>query len=213
MAATVPSRASQTGGRGALNPVGAPPARPPSASKEYSYAWFCLRSRPKHEHIAARHLAEMDGVESFLPRIRFRRKTRQGPAWVTEALFPNYLFARFDWHVSLRRVHHAPGVAGVVHFGDKWPTLSDAAIVEVRELCGPEALCVLSADLAVGDAVEIGAGAFHGLQAVVTRVLPAKARIAVLLDFLGRQTQVELPQDAVIHQADARTRLQGGLTD
>src|SRR5258705_250702 len=60
-------------------------------------AWFCLRARSKHEHIAARHLQQMTDVEVFLPRIRFRRKTRQGPAWVTEALFPNYLFARFDW--------------------------------------------------------------------------------------------------------------------
>lgn len=149
----------------------------------------------------------MEGVETFLPRIRFRRKTRQGLAWVTEALFPNYLFARFDWHASLRRVHHAPGIAGVVHFGDKWPTLSDSAVAELRELCGPDELRVLSADMAVGDAVEIAAGAFQGLQAVVTRVMPAKARIAVLLGFLGRQTQVELSQDAVIRQADARTQL------
>ncbi|MBE0545468.1 MAG: hypothetical protein IH623_29375 [Verrucomicrobia bacterium] len=174
---------------------------------ESPFAWFCLKSRPKHEHIAARHLAGMDGVETFLPRIRFRRKTRQGPAWVTEALFPGYLFARFDWHASLRRVHHAPGVAGVVHFGDKWPTLAAAAIAELRELCGPDELRILSADMEVGDAVEIAAGAFQGLQAVVTRVMPAKARIAVLLGFLGRQTQVELPQDAVIRQDDVRTRL------
>ncbi len=177
------------------------------ADTQSQRAWFCLHSRPKHEHIAARHLAGMDGVETFLPRIRFRRKTRQGPAWVTEALFPNYLFARFDWHASLRRVHHAPGIAGVVHFGDKWPTLSDSTISELRQLCGPDELRVLSADMEVGDAVEIAAGAFQGLQAVVTRVMPAKARIAVLLGFLGRQTPVELPQDAVIRQDDVRTRL------
>jgi len=28
---------------------------------------------------------------NFLPRIRFRRTRRQGPVWVTEALFPHYL--------------------------------------------------------------------------------------------------------------------------
>src|SRR5262245_8514765 len=71
-------------------------------------AWFCLRSHPKHEHIAAGHLRAMEGVEVFNPRIRFVRSTRLGPAPVTEAMFPNYLFARFNWRESLTRVHSAP---------------------------------------------------------------------------------------------------------
>src|SRR5262245_34061166 len=58
------------------------------------FGWFCLRSQPKHEHIAARHLERM-GVEVLNPRIRFQRVTRHGPVQVTEAMFPNYLFARF----------------------------------------------------------------------------------------------------------------------
>src|SRR5687768_2875491 len=65
------------------------------ASTVEPVAWFCLRSQPRHEHIAARQLAQMSDVEVFNPRIRFARPTRHGPAWVTESLFPNYLFARF----------------------------------------------------------------------------------------------------------------------
>ena len=61
----------------------------------------------------------------FLPRIRFKRATRQGTAWVTEALFPGYLFARFDWRTSLRLVQHSRGVRGVVHFGERWPAIPD----------------------------------------------------------------------------------------
>ena len=79
--------------------------------------WFCLRSQTKHEHIAAAHLAQLPKLEVYLPRIRFKRSTRMGPAWFTEALFPSYLFARFDLLSSVRRVHHARGVTGVVHFG------------------------------------------------------------------------------------------------
>ena len=56
--------------------------------------WFCLRAQPKHEHIAAAHLQKVSEVEVFLPRVRFQRATRQGMAWVTEALFPNYFFSR-----------------------------------------------------------------------------------------------------------------------
>ena len=102
-----------------LKPEGNPGSEP-------GVAWFCLRSHPKHEHIAARHLQQMEGVEVFNPRIRFSRSTKLGPVNVTEALFPNYLFARFDWKTSLARVHYAPGVSGVVHFGIKWPTVPEA---------------------------------------------------------------------------------------
>jgi transcriptional antiterminator RfaH len=170
-------------------------------------AWFCLRTRPKHEHIAARHLRQMEAVEVFLPRIRFRRKTRQGIVWVTEALFPNYLFARFDWQNSLRRVHHAPGVSGVIHFGDRWPTIPDEVMGDLRRLFGHEELHVVPAEPTVGEPVQIAGGVFHGLSAVVTQVLPGRDRITVLLDFLGRQTTVELPLNQVLREGNERNRV------
>jgi len=170
-------------------------------------AWFCLRAQPKHEHIAAGHLRQMDGLEVFLPRIRFRRKTRQGVVWVTEALFPNYLFARFDWQSSLRRVHHAPGVSGVIHFGERWPTIPESVVAELRRIFGREELHVLPGEPEVGEPVQIAGGAFHGLEAVVTQVLPARKRVTVLLEFLGRQTAVELPLDQVVRSGEVRRRV------
>src|ERR1041385_3491088 len=86
-------------------------------------AWFCIRSQPRHEHIAASHLNKEEGIEIFLPQIRFRRSTRRGPVWSTEALFPNYLFARFELPACARKLHHARGVQGIVHFGNQWPAI------------------------------------------------------------------------------------------
>src|ERR1700748_1946643 len=76
----------------------------------------CVKTQSKREHIAAAALRQNAEVEVFLPRIRFKKNTSRGPAWFTEALFPNYLFARFNFHTCLRYVHHARGVRGVVHF-------------------------------------------------------------------------------------------------
>ncbi|HTX22162.1 MAG TPA: transcription termination/antitermination NusG family protein [Candidatus Aquilonibacter sp.] len=166
-------------------------------------AWFCLCSQPKHEHIAAEHLRK-NGVEIFLPRIRFRRTTCQGTFWVTEALFPNYLFARFDWQNSLRQVQSASGIRGVVHFGERWPTIPEETIEQLRQAVGADQLRVLPARLAPGDEVRIAGGALRGLCAVISRVLPARERVAVLLEFLGRQTTVELPADSVIKEGGAR---------
>ncbi len=154
-------------------------------------AWFCLRSHQKREHIAAEHLRRMGDVEVFNPRMRFTRQTRFGPVEVTESMFPNYLFARFDWQLALARVHFAPGVSGVVHFGSKWPTVPDRAIEEVRAELGGDGARAVPMQLAPGDAVDVVEGAFHGLQAIVSQVMPGKHRVLVLMDFLGRQTMVE----------------------
>ena len=169
--------------------------------------WFCLRSQPKHEHIAAAHLKKMAAVEVFLPRVRFQRATRQGLAWVTEALFPNYLFARFDWQNSLRQVQAARGVSSVVHFGERWPVIEAAVIADLQLAFGADELHIISAELLPGDAVQIAEGSLSGVRAVVSRVIPGRERVAVLMDFLGRQTTIEVPTQAVIKEGDARATM------
>ena len=57
--------------------------RDPAGSSEA--AWYCLQAKHKQEHIAAAHLRELKGVIVFCPRLRFRRQTRTGAAWVTES--------------------------------------------------------------------------------------------------------------------------------
>jgi transcriptional antiterminator RfaH len=160
-------------------------------------AWFCLHSQPKREHIAAGHLRKM-GIEVLNPRIRFERLTKFGALPVTEALFPSYLFARFDLKTSLSRVNYAPGVKHVVHFGSRWPMVPDEVIDEIRVRLGPEEVHVVPSELSPGDKVNLAGGAWHGLEAVITRVLPGKKRVLVLMDFLGRQTTVELDAKRVV---------------
>jgi transcriptional antiterminator RfaH len=169
-------------------------------------AWYCVRSQPKHEHIAAARLRE-EGVEVFLPRIRFKKGSVRGPVWVTEALFPNYLFARFDLRTSTRLVRHAAGVSQIVHFGDEVPTVPDQIITELRAQVGAEELHVIPEGLAPDDRVQISGGALHGLNAVVTQVMPAKERVKVLLNFLGQQTTVEMDTRALVREEGPRKRI------
>lgn len=173
-------------------------------------AWFCVQTQPKREHIAASNLRQDTHVEVFLPRIRYRRSTRRGPAWVTEALFPGYLFARFCLPSLLRRVQSLRGVRGVVHFGHRWPSLPDLFITELRSIVGDAEIKTLSPDLNPGDAVEVVTGAFQGFQALVARVIPRRHRISVLLDFLGRQTSVELSTHQVVQNS---TTLRAGVAE
>ena len=167
-------------------------------------AWFCVQTQPKHEHIAAAQLRQDSGLEVFLPRIRYQRSTRFRRVWVTEALFANYVFARFNLTCDLRRVQTSRGVRSVVHFGSGWPAIPDTVINDLQASLGPDEVKLLSLDLEVGDAVEISHGAFHGLEAVVTRVLPGRERVAILLDFLGRQTALELDRSHLLAKRELK---------
>jgi transcriptional antiterminator RfaH len=163
-------------------------------------SWFCVRSQPKHEHIAAGNLRRMLHIEVFNPRIRFKRPSKRGPVWVTESMFPSYLFAQFRWKGMLEAVRHTFGVAGVVHFGRFWPVLAGDTIRELQDLVGSEEIRLVEPSVKVGEQVEIADGAFAGFQGIVTRVMPAQQRVAVLLDFLGRQSTVELTMSGIIKE-------------
>lgn len=184
-----------------------PEAPTPGPADAAAPAWYCVRSQPKHEHIAAGHLAGGAGIEVYLPRIRFRRATRRGPVWFNEPLFPGYLFARFDLVRQLRQVHHARGVRGVVHFGNHWPAIPAEAIQQLQSAVSADTVRVIEPALAVGDEVTIGSGPFAGLLAVVSRVMPGRERVAVLLEFLGRQTSVELSRDLLIKEENPARQL------
>jgi transcriptional antiterminator RfaH len=168
--------------------------------------WFCVQTVPKHEHIAAACLRQYSDVNVFLPRIRFQRPTKFGPIWITEALFLNYLFARFDLSSCVRRIRAARGVRNVVHFGAEWPCIPDDVIAQLQQAFGQNEVSVVSRDFKAGDLVEIAGGAFCGLQAVVSHAIPAKQRVAILLDFLGRQMTVELDYAALVGDVDVRTK-------
>lgn len=154
--------------------------------------WFCIRTQPKSEHIAAGHLRLMAGVEVYCPRLRFRRATRRGPVWFSEALFPGYLFARFVPMASQKEIACTRAVSTIVRFGGAPARIPDAGIAELRAHMGEEDCKTLDAVLREGDAVTITAGVFQGLATVVTQLLPARERVRVLVEFLGECREVEL---------------------
>lgn len=168
-----------------------------SDASEPTPAWYCVRSQIKHEHIAAGHLRQVPGVAVFCPRVRFQRATRRGKVWFTEAMFPNYLFARFDLR-DLRIIKAAHGVAGVVHFGDNFPPVPEEIITELRTRLDDSDLKVFPDAVQPGDEVVIADGTFMGITAVVQRLLPAKDRVRVLLEFLGRPVETELAHASIV---------------
>jgi transcriptional antiterminator RfaH len=162
--------------------------------------WYRLQARPKHEHIAAAHRRMLDGVTIFCPRIRFKRPTRQGLVWVTEAMFPGYLFAQFELATVHRQVRYAHGISDIVHFGDRYPVVDAEASALLRNHAGLTGVEELHDELSEGDRLTIVDGAFLALDALVTPVLPAKQRAKVLMDFLSRKMEAEVESSSVLPQ-------------
>jgi len=163
--------------------------------------WYCLRSQPKHEHIAAAHLRIHEGIEVFCPRVRIQRSTRRGLVWFTEALFPNYLFARFAMERWQGRVRSCQGVSGIVRFGDDVPEVPERALDDLRTYMEDTELKTVPFTIAEGDDVEIVEGPFRGQNGVVKRLLPARERVKVLLEVLGGATEVDLSLTSVFKEA------------
>ena len=161
-------------------------------------AWYCLQAKHKHEHIAAAHLRGLNGVRVFCPRIRFRRRTHTRVAWVTEALFPGYLFAHFDMVRMQRAVGYAQGVRCIVRFANRYPTIDDPIVDQLRKQVGEDEIRLVDYEPTQGDTVKVAEGAFAGLDAIVTQIVPARARVRVLLEFLGRKVEAELERSSVL---------------
>ena len=163
-----------------------------------SSAWYCARTKPKHEHIAAANLRRNLNLEVFHPRLRIERATRRGVVRVSEPLFPCYVFVRCMIEENLNAVRRTNGIAAVVHFGSRIPKIADPVIDELKECFAGGETMTVEDRISPGDEVLLASGAFAGMRAFVLRVMPARQRIQVLLDVLGRPTPAEIDESSVV---------------
>ena len=159
--------------------------------------WFCVKAQTKREHIAAGHLRELEGVEVFCPRLRYRKATRRGKIWWIEPLFPGYLLAKFNLAEMERAVTFCQGVRGLVRFGSEIPPVPDSFVEALRKEVSDRSddddeLFSVSPVIQAGDEVEIAHGPLQGMQGTIVSVAPAAERVKVLLEFLGQTHAVDV---------------------
>jgi transcriptional antiterminator RfaH len=161
-------------------------------------AWYCARTKPKHEHIAAANLRKNLNLEVFHPRLRIERATQRGVVRVVEPLFPCYIFVRCVVEEKMNEIRHSNGINSLVHFGDRIPKVADSIIEELQECFDAEEPMTVENRLSPGDEVSVADGAFAGMSAFVLRNMPARKRVQVLLDILGRPTPVEVDRNSLV---------------
>ena len=161
-------------------------------------AWYTVRTKPKHEHIAAANLRRHLAMAVFFPKIRLEKLTRRGLVRVVEPLFPCYVFIHCVVEEQVNEIQHVSGIRRLVQFGNKFPPVADAIIEELQACFGADDLIAVESRLVPGDEVTVATGAFAGMSAQVLKSLPAKKRVQILLDILGRPTTVEVGSEAAM---------------
>jgi len=170
----------------------------PSLMTQTTPHWYCLKTRPRQERSAKSALGKEPGVELFCPLLRFERARKSGRVRVTEAMFPGYLFARFNFETHSRLVASANGVSTIVSFGGLPATLPDQVISELRASVADGETVEIPTKFSVGEEVQVVAGPFQGIRAIVTNLLPARQRVTVLLELLGMEREVEVSDSMVL---------------
>jgi len=161
-------------------------------------SWYSARTKPKHEHIATANLRRHLGLPVFFPRIRMEKLTRRGLVRVAEPLFPCYIFVCCIVEERHSEIQHLSGISRLVQFGGKFPKVENNIIEDLQACFGHEDLISVESRLEPGDEVTVATGAFAGMSAQVLKSMPAKKRVQILLDILGRPTTVEVGSEAVM---------------
>jgi transcriptional antiterminator RfaH len=153
--------------------------------------WHVVRSHSRQEARAEFNL-RTGQIETFLPWVRPRPRSR---ATQREALFPQYLFAKFDPDRSLHDITFTRGVHEVVHVGGELASVDEDVIACLRSYVDDEGFVPMGPTLASGTRVVVEAGPFAELFGVVERMMPARQRAVVLLTMIDRSKRVVLPAD------------------
>ena len=159
--------------------------------------WLVIHTKARAEEEAAAQLANQ-GYQVFLPKIRERKRRNNRWQWVTGPLFPRYLFV----DVTLGEKDVAPirstvGVASIVRFGQTIAQVSEDVIAYLMAHQDEEIGAVKDrSTYTPGDVVEILEGPFEGVNAVY-QLKKGEDRVLVLIELLGRKSEVIVDEDSV----------------
>jgi transcription antitermination factor NusG len=151
--------------------------------------WYAVRTAGGREKAVASQL-QSKGYEEFLPLYRSRRQWCDRVKELEMALFPGYLFCRFDFNHRLP-ILITPGVQMIVGTG-KLPTpVSDAEIEALRRVIASGAPAEPHEYLAVGQRVRIREGSLAGIEGILAEAKNSW-RMILSVELLRRSVAVEV---------------------
>ena len=158
-------------------------------------AWYLVYSKPRQERVALDNLSRQ-GYQTFLPLIRLRRKRQRRYVWVTEPMFPRYLFINLsDESDNWGPIRSTIGVAGLVRFGGRPAKVPDD-LVSALQSNEAGVWEMPTPDLKSGDRVRICEGPMAGYEGIF-QSRSGKERVTLLLGVVSQAARVEVALDHI----------------
>ena len=159
-----------------------------------AYPWFAVRVRSNHERVTQAHLRGR-GYEEFTPTYRSERRWSDRTRKIDQALFPGYVFCRFDPEDRLP-ILTVPGVVGLVSFGKVPAPIPVGESERIRRMVQSGLSISPWPFLDVGQPVSIERGPLAGVEGVLAEV-KGKGRLIVSINLLRRSVSAEVERNWV----------------
>jgi transcription antitermination factor NusG len=159
-----------------------------------NHPWYGIRTRTNYEKLAATVL-ESKGYQQFLPVYRFRRRWSDRVVESEKALFPGYVFCRFDANNRLP-IMTTPGVMSVIGFGNEPAPLNESEIEAVHAVMNSGLAAKPCPFLREGQRVRFRRGSLEGVEGILVKK-ESEWRLVVSIEMLQRSVAVEVDREAV----------------
>ena len=163
----------------------------PGAPVEPRRRWYVIQTKTKKE-LEAKSYLSMKGVEVFSPTMEI--VIARGGKMTSEqrALFPGYLFGRFNLLEDYSLVRWGRGVRKIVGFGAEPIPVADEVIDLIRNRTQGGELVKKACSFEPNDLVRVRSGPMKDLLGVFKRWVSDSERVRVLLNLVGYRPAVEL---------------------
>jgi transcriptional antiterminator RfaH len=160
--------------------------------------WYVLHTHLKQESRANNNL-KLWGIETLYPKLRSRRVNEftGRSTYITNPLFPRYLFAKFNPSTQLSDISFTRGIHQVVSFGDQPTPVDEDIIGIIRARMDKDGFVKIGGELKEGDKIVIKAGPLRDFQGIFERELKDNERISVLLDTINYQCRMVIRKDLI----------------
>jgi transcription antitermination factor NusG len=165
------------------------------------FSWFALQVRTRHE-VGVASFLESKGFEYFLPLVTCRKRWSDRVKKVENALFPGYVFCRFDAQDRLP-ILKTPGVLQIVGCNRTPAPIDEQEIQAIQALISSGLPSQPWPFLAVGDRVRIEAGPLNGYEGLLVE-FKGNHRLVLSISLLHRSVAVEIDSAAVSVSSGAR---------
>ena len=159
--------------------------------------WYLVRTKQQKETLVEFKLREFV-AQTFLPRMRTARIRNGVDTSSITPLFPCYLFAQFELELTLYRVLHTIGVAGVVCAGST-PSEVDGSIIDQIRARGQNGVIEIpQRTFNAGERVRLTEGPMEGFAGIFEHYRSGSKRVTLLLNAVGATMKVVVPASSVV---------------